>query len=63
MFGDLRAKGLEDQNLHPIRQLEEMRGLKIDEVNVIELVIQRLKAIPEYRDRFEKHLETARRSI
>jgi cytochrome c peroxidase len=54
MFWDLRAKGLEDQSLHPIRQLEEMRGLKVEENKVIDVVIQRLRAIPEYRERFKK---------
>lgn len=54
MFWDLRAKGLEDQSLHPIRQFEEMRGLKAEENKVLDVVIQRLKAIPEYRERFKK---------
>jgi cytochrome c peroxidase len=49
-----RAKGLEDQSLHPIRQFEEMRGLKVEESKVIDAVILRLKAIPEYRERFSK---------
>lgn len=54
MFWDLRAKGLEDQSLHPIRQLEEMRGLHVGEAKVLDVVIARLKAIPEYRARFKK---------
>lgn len=54
MFWDLRSKGLEDQSLHPIRQLEEMRGLHIKEDKVLDVVIARLKAIPEYRARFKK---------
>lgn len=53
MFWDLRAKSLEDQSLHPIRQLEEMRGLHIREEKVLDVVIARLKAIPEYRTRFK----------
>lgn len=54
MFWDLRAKGLEDQSLHPIRQLEEMRGLHVKEDKVLNVVIARLNAIPEYRVRFRK---------
>jgi cytochrome c peroxidase len=54
MFWDLRAKSLEDQSLHPIRQLEEMRGLNISEEKMIDVVLQRLNAIPEYRERFKK---------
>ncbi|HSF44995.1 MAG TPA: cytochrome-c peroxidase [Chitinophagaceae bacterium] len=54
MFWDLRAKGLEAQSLHPIRQLEEMRGRHVREDKVLDVVITRLKAIPEYRARFRK---------
>jgi cytochrome c peroxidase len=54
MFWDLRSKGLEDQSLHPIRQLEEMRGTRIDQQAVIEVVIARLKSIPEYRQKFSE---------
>jgi cytochrome c peroxidase len=54
MFWDLRARGLEEQSLHPIRQLEEMRGLQIKEDKMVAVVIGRLKAIPEYRSRFKK---------
>lgn len=54
MFWDLRAKGLEDQSLHPIRQLEEMRGLGVKQEKMMETVLQRIKAIPAYRVKFSK---------
>lgn len=54
MFWDLRSKGLEDQSLHPIRQLVEMRGTRIDQQAVIDVVIARLKGIPAYRQKFSE---------
>jgi cytochrome c peroxidase len=54
MFWDLRAKSLEDQSLHPIRQMEEMRGLGVKEEKMIETVLQRIRAIPAYREKFSK---------
>ena len=54
MFWDLRSKGLEDQSLHPIRQLEEMRGTQIASDEVIEEVVQRLKKIPTYTKLFSE---------
>lgn len=53
MFWDLRATSLEDQSLHPIRQFEEMRGTDFEEKIIIRQVLDRLKAIPEYRKRFK----------
>lgn len=52
MFWDLRAKGLEEQALHPIRQLEEMRGNDWEEEGIVDEVVTRLNAIPEYRQLF-----------
>ncbi len=54
MFWDLRAKGLEDQAIHPIKQLEEMRGNDWEEANFINEVINRLNAIPEYQQLFSE---------
>lgn len=54
MFWDLRSKGLEDQSLHPIRQLEEMRGTQIASDEVIEEVVERLKKIPKYTKLFSQ---------
>jgi len=53
MFWDLRATSLEDQSLHPIRQFEEMRGTNFEEKIIIRQVLDRLRAIPEYRKRFK----------
>ncbi|HEX5026283.1 MAG TPA: cytochrome-c peroxidase [Agriterribacter sp.] len=52
MFWDLRAKSLEEQSLHPIRQLEEMRGRRIEEKDIVEVVVKRLRAVPGYRRLF-----------
>ncbi|MEO5997562.1 MAG: cytochrome c peroxidase [Chitinophagaceae bacterium] len=52
MFWDLRAKSLEEQALHPIRQLEEMSGSQDGENMAVGEVIKRLKSIPEYRRLF-----------
>lgn len=54
MFWDLRAKSLEEQALHPIRQLEEMRGRSIEEDDIEDVIVKRLRAIPEYRRLFTK---------
>jgi cytochrome c peroxidase len=54
MFWDLRAKSLEQQALHPIKQLEEMRGHDYSEQEIIDVVIKRLNAVPEYRNLFTK---------
>ncbi len=54
MFWDLRAKSLEGQSLHPIRQLEEMKGKGITEGKVLEVVLGRIRAIPAYREQFRK---------
>lgn len=52
MFWDLRAKGLEEQALIPIQTLEEMRGHSYTEESILDEVIARIRAIPEYRTRF-----------
>lgn len=48
MFWDVRVRSLEAQALQPIRQLEEMRGRHIAEEDILQVVVKRLKAIPEY---------------
>lgn len=58
MFWDLRSKSLEDQSLHPIRQFEEMRGPGIEQTDMLNVVVDRLKAIPEYRALFKKAFKT-----
>ncbi len=48
MFWDSRAKGLEEQALIPIQTLEEMRGRNYSEEAIIDVAVERLRAIPEY---------------
>jgi cytochrome c peroxidase len=54
MFWDLRAKGLEEQAIHPIKQLEEMRGNEWEEATFVEEIVNRLNAIPEYQQLFSE---------
>jgi len=53
MFWDDRSKSLEKQALEPIKAFEEMRGHGFEEDEILEVVAQRLRAIPEYRGLFE----------
>ena len=48
MFWDLRALSLEKQALEPIKAMEEMRGKNFSEHEILEEVIRRIKAIPDY---------------
>ena len=52
MFWDMRAKGLEQQALEPIKTLEEMRGNGFHESGILDEVVTRLSRIPEYRRLF-----------
>jgi cytochrome c peroxidase len=54
MFWDLRSKSLEEQAIQPIKQLEEMRGRETDDTLEVKTIISRLKAIPAYRELFQK---------
>lgn len=53
MFWDDRVKSLEDQALEPIKAFEEMRGHGFAETEILDIVVERLKSIPEYRELFE----------
>lgn len=53
MFWDNRASGLEEQALLPILSKEEMRGETIAEADILDVVVQRLNAISDYRTLFE----------
>ncbi|WP_273566057.1 cytochrome-c peroxidase [Maribacter halichondriae] len=53
MFWDDRAKSLEKQALEPIKAFEEMRGHGYTEEEILDEVVDRLKAIPEYEKLFE----------
>ena len=52
MFWDMRVESLEKQALEPIKAFEEMRGHSYSEEEVLEVVIDRLAAIPEYQQLF-----------
>ncbi len=54
MFWDDRSKSLEKQALEPIKAFEEMRGHGFAESEILEVVVQRLKNIPEYKVLFER---------
>ncbi|MEM8896040.1 MAG: cytochrome c peroxidase [Bacteroidota bacterium] len=54
MFWDNRVSSLEEQALLPILSKEEMRGEHIPEALIIDTLIQRLQAIPEYVNRFDQ---------
>ncbi|PXX98925.1 cytochrome-c peroxidase [Marinifilum breve] len=52
MFWDSRASSLEDQAGGPPLSMEEMRGDAISEEHIIDIIIQRLELIPEYKTMF-----------
>ena len=54
MFWDLRAQSLEKQALEPIKSLEEMRGEHFTEEEILDVVVQRLRDIPEYQQLFKE---------
>jgi cytochrome c peroxidase len=53
MFWDLRAKGLEEQALMPVKTFEEMRGHGFEEEAITEEIERRLKNISGYRKLFK----------
>ncbi|WP_396589811.1 cytochrome-c peroxidase [Allomuricauda sp. R78024] len=53
MFWDERAKSLEKQALEPIKAFEEMRGHGFTENEILLVVVDRLKNIPEYQTLFK----------
>ena len=54
MFWDNRAQSLEEQALLPMLSKEEMRGSTIPEQHIMDTIIRRLNAIPEYVAKFEQ---------
>ena len=52
MFWDSRSESLELQAIEPIKALEEMRGHRYSETEILNEVIIRIKAIPEYQKLF-----------
>ncbi|UII79459.1 cytochrome-c peroxidase [Flagellimonas sp. CMM7] len=59
MFWDDRAKSLEKQALEPIKAFEEMRGRSFTENEILLVVIDRLKNIPEYQTLFKNAFNDA----
>lgn len=53
MFWDNRANSLEEQALQPMLSKEEMRGTTIAETDIMEVIVQRLNSIPEYKVKFK----------
>ncbi len=58
MFWDLRVESLEEQALKPMLSKEEMRGEDIAEAQIMDVIIQRLNNIDEYKTLFEKAFGT-----
>ncbi|MFC0183303.1 cytochrome c peroxidase [Pseudarcicella hirudinis] len=54
MFWDLRAKGLEQQALEPIKSFEEMRGSYYHKDKIIAEVLNRIQKIPAYTKLFSE---------
>jgi len=52
MFWDNRVQSLEKQALEPIKAFEEMRGKNYTEDEILNVVVERLKKIPEYKKLF-----------
>jgi cytochrome c peroxidase len=48
MFWDSQIRSLEAQALEPIKALEEMRGTSYAEAVAVDVVVARLRAVPEY---------------
>ncbi len=53
MFWDIRTQSLENQALEPIKAMEEMRGRRYSETEILDEVINRLKSISAYRQMFD----------
>jgi cytochrome c peroxidase len=53
MFWDNRVRSLETQALEPIKAFEEMRGTAYAEEDALDIVVGRLRAIPEYVELFD----------
>jgi len=54
MFWDDRVKSLEGQALEPIKALEEMRGRRYEQDEILDVVVARLKNVPEYQQLFNE---------
>jgi cytochrome c peroxidase len=54
MFWDLRAAGLEEQAMFPVKALEEMRGHQFIEEKMPGEIVKRINAIAQYKKLFKK---------
>lgn len=54
MFWDIRKKSLEEQAIAPIQSLEEMKGNRFSEVEILDTIVTRLSEIKEYQEYFRK---------
>jgi cytochrome c peroxidase len=54
MFWDSRVRSLETQALEPIKALEEMRGHAYPEAEAVDMVVARIRKIPEYVALFQE---------
>ena len=52
MFWDNRVHSLETQAIQPILSAQEMRGDDISEEAILDIILSRLRSIPEYNRRF-----------
>lgn len=57
MFWDSRIESLEKQALEPIKAFEEMRGKNYTEDEILNVVVNRLRKIPEYKRLFNEVFE------
>ena len=48
MFWDIRKESLEEQAIAPIQSLEEMKGLRYSEEEILDTIVARLQSIKEY---------------
>ncbi|MDA1184017.1 MAG: cytochrome-c peroxidase [Acidobacteria bacterium] len=53
MFWDSRVRSLETQALEPLKALEEMRGTAYAEADALDIVVTRLRDVPEYVTLFQ----------
>ena len=53
MFWDSRVRSLETQALEPLKALEEMRGTAYAEADALDIVVARLRDVPEYVTLFQ----------
>ena len=54
MFWDLRVNSLEKQALEPLKALEEMRGFRYTEKEILPELVNRLERIPAYKRLFDE---------